>query len=67
MQKSLAPPISMTWVALASLTACRSLTWLASADAVSALQNLGFKPQVASAAVAAALEELCRSRAGPKG
>ena len=30
----------------------------ASADAVSALQNLGFKPQVASAAVAAALEEL---------
>jgi holliday junction DNA helicase RuvA len=30
----------------------------ASADAVSALQNLGFKPQVASAAVAAALEDL---------
>jgi Holliday junction DNA helicase RuvA len=30
----------------------------ASADAVSALQNLGFKPQVASAAVAQALEEL---------
>ncbi len=29
-----------------------------SADAVSALQNLGFKPQVASTAVAAALEEL---------
>ena len=30
----------------------------ASADAVSALQNLGFKPPVASAAVARALEEL---------
>ena len=30
----------------------------ASADAISALQNLGFKPQVASAAVAKALEEL---------
>ena len=30
----------------------------ASADAVSALQNLGFKPQVASGAVARALEEL---------
>ena len=30
----------------------------ASADAVSALQNLGFKPQVASAAVARAVEEL---------
>ena len=30
----------------------------ASADAVSALQNLGFKPQVATAAVARALEEL---------
>ncbi|WP_295635857.1 Holliday junction branch migration protein RuvA [Novosphingobium sp.] len=29
-----------------------------SADAISALQNLGFKPQVASTAVAAALEEL---------
>jgi Holliday junction DNA helicase RuvA len=29
-----------------------------SADAVSALQNLGFKPAVASAAVARALEEL---------
>ena len=30
----------------------------ASADAISALQNLGFKPHVASAAVAQALEEL---------
>jgi len=30
----------------------------ASADAVSALQNLGFKPMVAASAVAAALEEL---------
>ena len=30
----------------------------ASADAVSALQNLGFKPQVATVAVARALEEL---------
>jgi Holliday junction DNA helicase RuvA len=30
----------------------------ASADAISALQNLGFKPQVASTAVARALEEL---------
>ena len=30
----------------------------ASADAVSALQNLGFKPQVATSAVARALEEL---------
>ncbi|MGE3690596.1 MAG: Holliday junction branch migration protein RuvA [Novosphingobium sp.] len=30
----------------------------ASADAVSALQNLGFKPQVATSAVASAMEEL---------
>ena len=30
----------------------------ASADAVSALQNLGFKPQVATMAVARAIEEL---------
>ena len=30
----------------------------ASADAVSALQNLGFKPQVATMAVARAVEEL---------
>ena len=35
----------------------------ASADAVSALQNLGFKPQVASTAVAQALEELGDSAA----
>lgn len=33
----------------------------ASADAVSALQNLGFKPPVAAAAVAAAVEELGES------
>jgi Holliday junction DNA helicase RuvA len=38
--------------------AVATLEGSASADAVSALQNLGFKPQVASAAVAQALEEL---------
>ena len=46
----------MVGVSASELTAARAGS--TSADAVSALQNLGFKPQVATMAVARAIEEL---------